>query len=253
MKIKTLAATFAALACVSALPATSHAQSGPELAAAPLVVGHRGASGTRPEETIASYDHAVELGVDYDSGNFCFASISPALYLRDGKTIDPATAAGLVTREVRTGSRDGATTRIAVARRTYPTDQADLWDAVTNASRIPRWFTGISGDLVLGGRYQLVGNAGGVVERCEEPESFAVTWEMGPMVSWLSVTLAAVDGGTVLELVHEAPVDPDLWTQYGPGAVGVGWDLGLLGLGMYLAGDARAQRPGRGRRVPHLV
>ena len=76
------------------------------------------------------------------------------------KTIDPATAAGLVTREVRTGSRDGAPTRIAVARRTYPTDQADLWDAVTNAARIPRWFTGISGDLVLGGRYQLVGQCG---------------------------------------------------------------------------------------------
>jgi uncharacterized protein YndB with AHSA1/START domain len=157
--------------------------------------------------------------------------------------IDPATAAGLVTREVRTGSRDGVPTRIAIAARTYPTDVADLWDAVTNAARIPRWFTGISGDLVLGGRYQLVGNAGGVVERCEAPTAFAVTWEMGPMVSWVSVTLVAVDGGTVLELVHEAPVDPDLWTQYGPGAVGVGWDLGLLGLQLHLAGDAVPNAP----------
>jgi uncharacterized protein YndB with AHSA1/START domain len=156
---------------------------------------------------------------------------------------DPAALAGLVTREVRTGSRDGATTRIAVARRLYPTDQADLWDAVTNAERIPRWFVPVSGELVLGGHYQLEGNAGGVVERCEEPSVFAVTWEMGPMVSWLEVTLSAVDDGTLLELVHEAPVDPDMWTQYGPGAVGVGWDLCLLGVGMYVAGDSVPNAP----------
>jgi uncharacterized protein YndB with AHSA1/START domain len=157
--------------------------------------------------------------------------------------VDPATAAGLVTREIRSGVRDGAPTKIAIARRTYPTDQADLWDAVTNASRIPRWFAPITGELVLGGRYQVKGNAGGVVERCEEPSSFAVTWEMGPMVSWLEVTLSAADDGTVLELAHEAPVDPDMWTQYGPGAVGVGWDLGLLGLGLHLAGDGVPNDP----------
>jgi uncharacterized protein YndB with AHSA1/START domain len=99
------------------------------------------------------------------------------------RTIDPMATAGLVSREVRTGSRDGAQTRIAVARRTYRTDQADLWDALTNAERIPRWFLPISGDLEPGGRYQFEGNAGGVVERCDEPEFFAVTWEMGPTVS----------------------------------------------------------------------
>lgn len=151
--------------------------------------------------------------------------------------VDPATAAGLVTREIRSGVRDGVPTRIAIARRTYPTDQADLWDAVTNAARIPRWFAPVSGELVLGGRYQVQGNAGGVIERCDEPSSFAATWEMGPVVSWLEVTLAAADAGTLLELVHEAPVEPERWTQYGPGAVGVGWDLGLLGLDLHLAGS----------------
>jgi uncharacterized protein YndB with AHSA1/START domain len=86
--------------------------------------------------------------------------------------LDPVTTAGLVTREIRSGSRDGAPTKIAVARRTYPTDQADLWDALTNAERIPRWFLPVSGDLRVGGRYQVEGNAGGVVERCEEPDCF---------------------------------------------------------------------------------
>jgi uncharacterized protein YndB with AHSA1/START domain len=147
---------------------------------------------------------------------------------------DAVAKAGLVTREVRTGSRDGAPTRIAIARRTYRTDQADLWDAVTNAERIPRWFLPISGDLRLGGRYQLEGNAGGVVERCEEPESFAVTWEFGSMLSWLQVTLTPAAEGTALELAHEERVDPERWAQFGPGAVGLGWDGALMGLGMHI-------------------
>ncbi|WP_174184270.1 SRPBCC family protein [Nocardia barduliensis] len=151
---------------------------------------------------------------------------------------DPAAIAGLVTREVRTGSRDGTPTRIAVARRRYPTDRADLWDALTDIERIPRWFLPISGDLRVGGRYQTEGNAGGVVEQCDAPELFAVTWEMGPQVSWLTVRLTPAGDGTELELAHEAPVDPEFWSQYGPGAVGVGWDLALMGLGLHLSSGA---------------
>lgn len=151
---------------------------------------------------------------------------------------DPVATAGLVIREVRSGTRDGAPTKIAVARRTYPTDQADLWDAVTSADRIPRWFLPVSGDLEVGGRYQLEGNAGGVVERCDAPASFAVTWEFGPTVSWLEITLTPADGGTTLELAHESPVAPEFWEQFGPGAVGVGWDLGLVGLGLHLESGA---------------
>ena len=147
---------------------------------------------------------------------------------------DPAAVAGLVTREVRSGSRDGASTRIAVARRTYATDRHDLWDTVTNPERLPRWFLPVSGELRPGGRYQLEGNAGGVVERCDPPSSFSVTWEMGEQVSWLTITLVEAVGGTTLELVHETPVDPAFWDEYGPGAVGVGWDLALVGLGLHV-------------------
>ncbi|WP_129789905.1 SRPBCC domain-containing protein [Promicromonospora panici] len=149
--------------------------------------------------------------------------------------IDPATTAGLVSREVRDSTRDGVPTKVAVARRTYAAEQDDLWDALTSAERLPRWFLPVSGDLTVGGHYQLEGNAGGTVEHCAAPENFAVTWEFGGMVSWLTVHLTPADGGTTLELVHEAAVDPDLWKQYGPGATGVGWDLGLMGLGLHLA------------------
>lgn len=149
-------------------------------------------------------------------------------------SFSPVTTVGLVSREIHTGSRDGTPTKIAVARRLYATDQADLWDAITNAERLPRWFLPISGDLKVGGHYQLEGNAGGVVERCQKPDSFAVTWEFGGMGSWLDIHLTPDSAGTVLELRHESHVDPEMWEQFGPGAVGVGWDLAFLGLAEYI-------------------
>lgn len=150
-------------------------------------------------------------------------------------SFDPASA-GLIVRSVRTGSRDGRPTRIAVASRTYPTDRADLWDALTDRDRIPRWFLPVTGDLQVGGRFQTQGNAGGVVEACDAPERFAITWEYAGQVSWVTVRLSPEAGGakTSLELTHEAVVDPAFWAQFGPGAVGVGWDLGLLGLAEHL-------------------
>lgn len=73
---------------------------------------------------------------------------------------------------------------------------------------------------------------------CDPPRSVAVTWEFADQVSWVRVHLSPDgDGHTVLELEHEAPVgDPTFWETYGPGAAGVGWDLGLLGLGLHLDG-----------------
>jgi hypothetical protein len=41
----------------------------------------------------------------------------------------------------------------------------------------------------------------------------------------------------VLELEHTAIVDPAFWARFGPGAVGVGWDLALLGLLLHVSGN----------------
>lgn len=147
---------------------------------------------------------------------------------------DPHATADLVEREVHAGRRDGADTRTVVARRRYATDRADLWDALTDPDRLPRWFAPVSGDLVEGGSYAIDGNASGTIEHCDEPSSFRVTWEYGGMPSWLEVRLLDDGDGTVLELVHESPVDPDFWEQFGPGASGVGWDLAFMGLGLHL-------------------
>ncbi len=122
----------------------------------------------------------------------------------------------------------------------------DLWGACTNPERIPRWFLPVTGDLSVGGRYQLEGNAGGTIERCDPPKSFTVTWEFGGQVSWIEVWLTAeTDGWTRLELQHIAHVDDGLWAQFGPGAVGIGWDMAFLGLAGHLSGDPTAVDPQR--------
>jgi hypothetical protein len=54
-------------------------------------------------------------------------------------------------------------------------------------------------------------------------------------VSWIELRLSREgDGRTRMELEHIAHVDDGRWMQFGPGAVGVGWDLATLGLGRYL-------------------
>lgn len=126
--------------------------------------------------------------------------------------------------------------RVATISQSYDADADDVWDACTNPERLPRWFLPVSGDLQVGGKYQLEGNAGGTVERCDPPKSFFATWEFNGMVSWIEVRVAAEpDGRTRLELEHTAHVDDDLWSEYGPGATGIGWDLALWGLANHLA------------------
>ncbi|MEV0154931.1 SRPBCC family protein [Micromonospora sp. NPDC050686] len=128
--------------------------------------------------------------------------------------------------------------RVLTISRTYDAPLEAMWDACTNAERIPRWFLPVSGDLRLGGRYQFEGNAGGVVERCDPPKSFAATWEMGDDISWIEVRLHPVDDGrTRFELEHVAHVDDERWTQFGPGAVGIGWEMGLFGLSNHFKGS----------------
>ncbi|MEO7997134.1 MAG: SRPBCC domain-containing protein [Gemmatimonadaceae bacterium] len=103
----------------------------------------------------------------------------------------------------------------------------------------PRWFLPISGELKLGGRYQLTGNASGTVTRCEPPMHLGLTWEFGGQTSWVDVVLSpSGDGGTYLELTHVAHIDDGMWAQFGPGAVGIGWDLTLLGLGEHISTKA---------------
>ena len=46
---------------------------------------------------------------------------------------------------------------------------------------------------------------------------------------------------TLFELEHTVHID-EKWNQYGPGAVGVGWDLTLLGPGLHLSSKATTDK-----------
>jgi uncharacterized protein YndB with AHSA1/START domain len=154
--------------------------------------------------------------------------------------IDVSEHIGAVRRQVGTRTLEVRQARVVTVTRTYDAPVADVWDACTNPERIPRWFLPITGELRPGGRYQLEGNAGGVVERCEPPggpavPGFVITWEYGGDTSGVEVRLTAdAYGGTVLTLEHVAHVNDAFWDEFGPGAVGIGWELGLLGLAGHL-------------------
>lgn len=62
-----LAAALALTAAATTLLVPTAAQAGPstDLSAVPVVIGHRGASGYRPEHTLAAYQLAIRQGADY--------------------------------------------------------------------------------------------------------------------------------------------------------------------------------------------
>ena len=132
---------------------------------------------------------------------------------------------------------DGSGERVSVLlRRDYEAPIDDVWDAVTQPDRIKRWLMPISGELRVGGSFQLEGNAGGEILTCEPPRLLKVTF--GAPTSIVEVRLTPDgDGDTVLELEHTVPIEI---AQSGAGAlyVGPGWDGALLGLGLFLRGEA---------------
>jgi uncharacterized protein YndB with AHSA1/START domain len=131
-------------------------------------------------------------------------------------------------------SRDAETVTAAVSR-SYAADAAEVWDALTDPERLPRWFYPVTGDLREGGEFQLVGHAGGRILRCEPPNRLEVTF--GGPDSILDVRLRQEGERTTVELIHTVPL---AIARSGAGAlfVGPGWDGALLGLGIFLRGEA---------------
>lgn len=154
--------------------------------------------------------------------------------------IDIVTEINATRRSVEAGHGRADQDRAVRLRRCYDAPVEDVWDACTSPERISRWFLPVTGDFRPGGRYQLEGNAGGEILRCEPPRLLRVTWVFGEAPpSEVEVRLSPGDqDDTVLELEHTMTETP-LWTEFGPGAVGVGWDMALLGLGLHLSGHER--------------
>jgi len=140
-----------------------------------------------------------------------------------------------VTRTIGDRTLQAGEARVMTISQVYPTDIDDLWEVVTDSARIERWFAPVTGDLKEGGRYQVQGNAGGTITSCDRPRGYAATWEFGGEVSWIEVRLTPEGDGTRFHLEHVAHVKDEFWDKYGPGATGIGWELGLYGLANHLA------------------
>lgn len=109
---------------------------------------------------------------------------------------------------------------------------------MTDPERLKRWFLPVSGELRVGGTFQVEGNAGGEILRCEAPRLLRLTW--GDATSVVELRLAPNgEVATTLELDHTVPIE---MAGSGAGAlfVGPGWDGALMALGLYLGGEISA-------------
>lgn len=149
-------------------------------------------------------------------------------------TFSPTDHLGAATRTVTTVTRDDAELRLVTVSRTYDATPDEVWAALVDPERIPRWLGPVEGDLRVGGRFALEGNASGDITTCDRPERLSVTWEHGGDTSWVDVSLRPTPDGTVLQLDHSFAVT-DHYRRYGPGATGIGWELALMGLSLHLA------------------
>lgn len=127
-------------------------------------------------------------------------------------------------------------------RRRYEAPVDDVWNAITDPERLGRWLHSVTGDLRLGGSFELDGGEHGEILRCDPPRRLRVSWLFGPDAdAWpgtseVEVRLAPTPtGSTEFELVHAAAVGEPMFPTYGPGAGGVGWDLHLFTLARFLA------------------
>jgi uncharacterized protein YndB with AHSA1/START domain len=168
-------------------------------------------------------------------------------------TFSPADHLGATERSLSTTTRDGKDLRVLTVSRTYDASPGEVWDALTTAERINRWMLPVSGELRLGGRYQLEGNAGGDILECDAPGRLRITWEFGGGMSWVDLTLTAEDAGTRLRLDHSIPLDDVPVGEYGPGAVGIGWELSLLGLAQHFDDPTAVLRELEANQPPALL
>ena len=139
-----------------------------------------------------------------------------------------------VQRCLSTTTRDGQPMRVLTTSRTFDVTPEELWDALTMPERVQRWLGPTSGDFRVGGRFDIEGNASGDIGTCDRPTLIQVTWEYGGEPSWVDATLTPSGDGTSLTINHTAVTPPEWWDQFGAGAVGIGWEMVLMGIAEHL-------------------
>jgi uncharacterized protein YndB with AHSA1/START domain len=122
----------------------------------------------------------------------------------------------------------------------FHTDIDDLWSALTDPSRLARWYAQVEGDLRLGGDVRmLVHGSGwegtGRVEACEPPRRLVVTSRelQAPFDVFLEATLTA-DGDHTILVIEARGLPLDKLPFYG-----VGWQIHVEDLASHIANGER--------------
>jgi uncharacterized protein YndB with AHSA1/START domain len=122
----------------------------------------------------------------------------------------------------------------------FDTDIDDLWSALTEPSRVARWYGQVEGDLRLGGEFSLLVHGSGWegtgrVEACEPPRRLVVaTRELqGQFDVILEATLTA-DGDQTILAIEAGGLPLDKLPFYG-----VGWQIHVEDLVAHIAGRER--------------
>lgn len=124
--------------------------------------------------------------------------------------------------------------RVITISQSFDMDVATLWDTCTKQDKIKQFFSPVSGDLSINGRFQVENNASGTILECVPPSKFRVSWEVGGSTSWVEVRFSQVnEAQSRLELSHTVPLNKH-WEEYGAGAGGVGWEMSFAGLAYHL-------------------
>ena len=122
----------------------------------------------------------------------------------------------------------------------FDADLDDVWSALTDRSRLARWYGEVDGDFSLGGEYRARLFASGWegtgrVEACEPPQRLLVRIRDAdePEENEIEVTLAG-DGDQTIVVWEERGMPLDLLSAYGAGV-----QLHVEDLADYLAGRER--------------
>nr|WLE93520.1 Polyketide cyclase [Streptomyces sp.] len=132
------------------------------------------------------------------------------------------------------GELAGCSVRI---RRSFPAPVKEVWAACTTKPRIDTWFLPVTGELRVGGRYQLESYAEGEITRCEAPDFLSVTMAIQGAPGEARLRLRESSAGeTVLEFEHTMVADAALWSAIAP-EIGSAWEVALRYLERHLRGE----------------